>query len=787
VSVLVVGLSHKSAPVATLERAAVSGDALGKLLSDVAHLPDITEAFVISTCNRVEVYAEVYRFHGAVTGVCELLARYSGIQPGELTGSLYVHYEDRAVQHLLAVASGLDSMVVGEDQILGQVRTALKDAADRGTLGRTLRDLGRLALRTGKRARAETGIDRLGVSLVSVGIELATSALGRPVKSSPARTVPEPGQLLSGLEVLVVGAGAMSGLAVATAARSGAARIVVANRTREHADRLASGVGGEVADLASLTAAITAADLVISCTGASGLVISEPVVRAAAGRRESRPLVLLDLAMPHDVDRAVTLLPGVTVIGLDELRDSGGVAVGAGEMAAVRAIVEEEYAAYGSAVRAARVTPTVVALRTKAATVVDAELARLAGRLSEDGLSGRALEEVGQTVRRVVDKLLHAPTVRVKELASSPGGEEYAAALRVLFDLDPRAVEAVTRAEVETPNVTDQEGLRVKAETLRLGSRRSPMALAQSGEVARRITRRTGRPVEIVGVTTLGDVSGEHLTQIGGTGVFVSALRESLLRGEVDFAVHSLKDLPTGAAPGITLAAIPVRDDPRDALVARDGAKLADLPASARIGTGSPRRAAQIALLRADVSCVPIRGNANTRLAKVRDGELDAVVLAYAGLARLGLTELVTEIFEPDDIVPAPGQGALAVECRTEDTELIALLATIDHGPSRAAVMAERSLLAALEAGCSAPIGAYAIQWPALLRLRGVVLGVPPADTHSDGLDAAATGATMVVREYGEGNGADAARIGRELATRMLARGAADLISAKTDREDAHD
>jgi glutamyl-tRNA reductase len=448
VSVLVVGLSHKSASVATLERAAVSGDALGKLLHDVAHLPDIAETFVISTCNRVEVYAEVHRFHGAVTGVCDLLGRYSGIQPGELTASLYVHYEDRAVQHLLAVASGLDSMVVGEDQILGQVRTALGLAGERGTLGRSLRDLGRLALRAGKRARAETGIDRLGVSLVSVGIELATSS-----RSAPGRDQP-----LSGRDVLVVGAGAMSGLAVATAARSGAARIVVANRTRERAERLAATVGGEVTDLASLPAAIASADLVISCTGASGLVVTEPVVWAAVSQRQARPLVLLDLAMPHDVDRAAAGLPGVRVIGLDELRDSGGVAVGAEEVAAVRSIVEEEYAAYGSAVRAARVTPTVVALRAKAATVVDAELARLAGRLSEDGVSGRALDEIAQTVRRVVDKLLHAPTVRVKELASSPAGEEYAAALRVLFDLDPRAVEAVTRAEVESPSATDQEG-----------------------------------------------------------------------------------------------------------------------------------------------------------------------------------------------------------------------------------------------------------------------------------------------------------------------------------------
>jgi glutamyl-tRNA reductase len=467
VSVLVVGLSHKSAPVATLERAAVSGDTLGKLLHDVAQLPDIAEAFVISTCNRVEVYAEVGRFHGGVNGMCELLAQYSGIPAGELTASLYVHYEDRAVQHLLAVASGLDSMVVGEDQILGQVRTALKVADEHGTLGRSLRDLGRHALRAGKRARAKTGIDRLGISLVSVGIELAASRLegvwgasSPPYRRSPGGRPPGANTaLLTARTVLVVGAGAMSGLAVATAARSGAERVVVANRTRARAERLAAGVGGDVADLADLPDAIAAADLVISCTGAAGLVITEPIVRAALeAREEARPLVLLDLAMPRDVDPAAAALPGVSVIGMDELSDSGGAAVGADEVAAVRAIVEEEFAAYGSAVLAARVTPTVVALRAKAATVVDAELARLVGRLSDDGLSGRALEEITQTVRRVVDKLLHGPTVRVKELASSPGGEEYAVALRVLFDLDPRTVEAVTRAEVESPNATDQEG-----------------------------------------------------------------------------------------------------------------------------------------------------------------------------------------------------------------------------------------------------------------------------------------------------------------------------------------
>ena len=244
----------------------------------------------------------------------------------------------------------------------------------------------------------------------------------------------------------------MSALAAATAARSGAASIVVANRTREHAERLAASVSTTVtriAGLADLPAAMAAADVLISCTGAAGHVITHDMVSAAlTARKAPDPLVIMDLAMPRDVEPAAASLPGVVLIGMDQLSEHA-TAIRDDDVAAVRAILEAELAAYQSAMDAARVAPTVVALRAKAAKVVDAELARLAGRLSADALSGHALDEIAQTVRRVVDKLLHAPTVRVKELAGSPGGEEYASALRVLFDLDPRAVEAVTRAAPE--------------------------------------------------------------------------------------------------------------------------------------------------------------------------------------------------------------------------------------------------------------------------------------------------------------------------------------------------
>jgi hydroxymethylbilane synthase len=300
---------------------------------------------------------------------------------------------------------------------------------------------------------------------------------------------------------------------------------------------------------------------------------------------------------------------------------------------------------------------------------------------------------------------------------------------------------------------------------LRLGSRKSPMAIVQSELVAALITERTGRPVEIVGVTTLGDVSRAQLTQIGGTGVFVSALREALLGGEVDLAVHSLKDLPAGAAPGIALAAVPPRDDPRDALVARDGAKLADLPAGARIGTGSPRRAAQLLALRGDLHTVPIRGNAGTRLRHVTDGDLDGVVLACAGLARIGYTAAITQVFEPDEMLPAPGQGALAIECRDDDPELAGLLAAVNDEPSMAAAVAERSLLEALAAGCSAPVGGYAAGTGQLL-MRAAVLS-------PDG--------TRALRAHGSAPAADARRLGQDLAAELLRRGASDFISSPMD------
>ncbi|WP_308800797.1 glutamyl-tRNA reductase [Actinomadura sp. K4S16] len=440
-SILVVGLSHRSAPVAVLERAAVAGDDLVKLLHAVHASANVAEAAIVSTCNRVEIYAVVEKFHGGVSAISELLALHSGVPLDDLSRHLYVHYEERAVQHVFAVACGLESMVVGEGQILGQIRQAFRLAQEEGTLGRDLHDVLQQSLRVGKRAHHETGIDKAGASLVSVGLDVAVRHLGP----------------LEDVRALVVGAGSMSSLAAATLSRAGAREVVIANRTPARAQRLAESldVPSRAIGLAELDAALAEADLVVSCTGAAGLVITAEQLAAQGIGADGRRRFLLDLALPHDVDRAVRDLPGVGLAGLDDLRTAqeAAEAIGPEAVEAARRIVCAEVEAFLSAARAAAVAPTVVALRSKAAEVVDAELARLSGRVPE--MDVRARKEIEQTVRRVVDKLLHAPTVRVKELAAAPGGDSYADALRELFDLDPKAPEAVARADIREADVPE--------------------------------------------------------------------------------------------------------------------------------------------------------------------------------------------------------------------------------------------------------------------------------------------------------------------------------------------
>ncbi|MCX4818523.1 glutamyl-tRNA reductase [Streptomyces sp. NBC_01142] len=594
-SLLVVGLSHRSAPVSVLERASLSADTQIKLLQDTLAAEPATEAAVLATCNRIELYADVDKFHAGVAELSTLLAQHSGVGLEELTPYLYVHYEDRAVHHLFSVACGLDSMVVGEGQILGQIKDALALGQELHTAGRLINDLFQQALRVGKRAHSETGIDRAGQSLVTFGLQQLAD--GADVEGWAADK-----------RVLVIGAGSMSSLAATTLARLGVRELVIANRTLERAERLAAvltepgGVTARAVSMAGVAEELTRADVAVSCTGATGLVLTAESVAAAlaehvvpetsqspgenlrapegslvarlaataardgrvtdtrladpaGGRtgdpsgtvdgaaqtggpsgfadtlerpggpsaadsdrtadqsgfagpasrgaqagepadgcpvglddapvadplalhgawvdngsrpavartaaaavtvRDARPvrLALLDLAMPRDIDGGVHRLAGVRLVDIESLAEASADAPMAADVDQVRGIVSDEVAAFGAAQRAAHITPTVVALRTMAADVVAGEVARLEGRLPD--LDDKQRSEITQTVRRVVDKLLHAPTVRVKQLASEPGGAGYADALRTLFDLDPETVASVSRADLNDADVKNR-------------------------------------------------------------------------------------------------------------------------------------------------------------------------------------------------------------------------------------------------------------------------------------------------------------------------------------------
>ncbi|WP_328350956.1 glutamyl-tRNA reductase [Mycobacterium sp. NBC_00419] len=448
-SVLLFGVSHRSAPVSVLEQLSTDESDQVKIIDQVLQSPLVTEAMVLSTCNRVEVYAVVDAFHGGLSAIGQVLAEHSGMSMGDLTKYAYVRYSEAAVEHLFAVTSGLDSAVIGEQQVLGQVRRAYASAEANRTVGRVLHDLAQRALSVGKRVHNETAIDAAGASVVSVALDIA----GRRLAGAAGSATSESG--LAGRTAAVVGAGSMGGLSVAHLVRAGVTHIHVVNRSLPRAQRLAEsiraqGVGAEALTLEDLPIALAAVDVVVSCTGAVRPVVSLADVHhalAAAQRDEAAaPLVLCDLGMPRDVDPAVAGLPGVSVIDMDRVQREPSARAAAADAEAARQIVAGEVAAYLAGQRMAEVTPTVTALRQRAADVVESELLRLENRLP--GLDDTQRDEVARTVRRVVDKLLHAPTVRVKQLASAPGGDTYAEALRELFELDPQAVDAVAAGEL---------------------------------------------------------------------------------------------------------------------------------------------------------------------------------------------------------------------------------------------------------------------------------------------------------------------------------------------------
>ncbi|BBX34580.1 glutamyl-tRNA reductase [Mycolicibacterium mageritense DSM 44476 = CIP 104973] len=439
-SVLLFGVSHRSAPVSVLEQLSTDEAEQAKIIDQILQSSLVTEAMVLSTCNRVEVYAVVEAFHGGLSVIGQVLSEHSGMGLGDLTKYAYVRYAEAAVEHMFAVTSGLDSAVIGEAQVLGQVRRAYAAAEANHTVGRTLHELAQRALSVGKRVHSETGIDAAGASVVSVALGMAETKLTGG---------------LAGRSAAIVGAGSMGALAGAHLVRAGIGRVHVVNRSLPRARRLAhnlteQGVPAQAHSLDDLTTALADVDVVVSSTGAVRPVVSLADVHHALAQRNGsgvdHQLVVCDLGMPRDVDPAVAGLPGVWVVDMDRIQREPTARAAATDAEAARTIVATEVANYLAGQRMAEVTPTVTALRQRAADVVESELLRLDNRLP--GLDAAHRDEVAKTVRRVVDKLLHAPTVRVKQLASAPGGDSYAEALRELFELDPQAVEAVAASEL---------------------------------------------------------------------------------------------------------------------------------------------------------------------------------------------------------------------------------------------------------------------------------------------------------------------------------------------------
>ena len=428
-SLLVVGLTYRTAPLGLLERVAVDADSAPKVLRDVLRSEAVSEALVLSTCNRVEVYAAAERFHAGVTGVSEALARHAGMDVADLGAHLVVQWEQGTVEHVFRVASGLESMALGEGQILGQLRMAYDQAVAETAVGSELHELVQQALRVGKRVQTETEVGRAGVSLVTLGLELAEAHLGT----------------LSGRRALLVGAGSMGSLAAATLRAADVAEIAASSRTPESARRLTSALCGMHVPLCEIAGLLDTYDVVVTAVGAHEPVLDVDTVAPASRRRSGRPLVIVDLGMPHNVEPAVAELPGVILVDLETIRRHARAYPVAEDVNGAAVLVAGEVETYLTTRRALSAAPTIAALRSHADDVVAAELRRLLPRVDVDAATWA---EVERTVRRTVDKLLHAPTVRVRERAADPDGRDYARILRDLFELDPRVPEALSRSRV---------------------------------------------------------------------------------------------------------------------------------------------------------------------------------------------------------------------------------------------------------------------------------------------------------------------------------------------------
>ena len=640
-SLLLVGMSHRSAPLALRERFAAGDprEALTKLVGD-----EDAEAVLVSTCNRVE--AVVWTAHPDLARMRlrsffeRDLARGGAPDCGvALEDALYDFEGAEAARHVFRVASSIDSMVIGEPQILGQVKEAWRIAVECGACGSILSRLHERAFACAKRVRNETGIAERPVSVARVAAELAGEIF----------------ESLEGKTALLVGAGEMIELALEAMRGAGLARVRIANRTPARADALAERFDASAHGLDELPTLLAEADVVLTSVGGDRPMLGKPELEAALRIRRQRPIFVIDIGVPRNIDPAVNELEGVYLYDLDDLGELAAANDEERRREKVRAeaIVLEEQQHFDGWLVALAAVPTI---RDLASARSSFARARSSG-CSAASISYRR-RETGSSSSRA-DRQQAPP--RADRSAARPGGSRAGArdprdgarALRsrraVAGRPAPGAADADAPDAAADPSAEDR-GLSGPVDVLRIATRGSGLARTQAGQVARALERALGVATELVVVRTTGDrIQDRPLSEVGGKGLFVKEIEEALLRGDADVAVHSAKDLPARLAAGLALAAFPRREDSRDALVGRrPGATLAALPHGARVGTGSVRRRAQLLRARADLEVVPLRGNVDTRLRKLEEEGLDAILLACAGLVRLGLAGRIDERLDPN-------------------------------------------------------------------------------------------------------------------------------------------
>ena len=778
--ILGIEVSHRQAPLALRERLSFPEEQIPEalrslkerrlwqevLLSEgIVRQPDCTlqcaacpravqlEVAILSTCNR----AGIYSLGGCPEPLARFLVAYKGCPPEELRPHAVV-YEGRAlVEHLFAVAAGLESQVLGEPQILGQVRRAYELAARAEAVGPILDKLFRRAIHTGKRVRAETGLGRRPASLASVAVELAS------------RVHPD----LSQAKALLIGTGEMGRLVARLLRERGVQALWVASRSPERAERLSRSLGARPVDFQRLEERLDEIDILISATEvAEGYVLRADRLKPRCEERD-RELLLIDLGVPRNLDPEIKGLPGARLHDLDDLKalSEEGRKFREREIPKAWAIVREEAEAFWRWLHERRASPLIRALHERAERIRREQLKWALPKLG--ALNDHQRKVIETLTTRLVSKLLHSPTAQLRTLArrasfhderensnSNPDPLQLAARLFQL-ELDTLEVELEeTRKLEEAP--PGPRRAKTRRRTVVVGTRGSALALAQARWVIERL-RRLHPDVEFVEkvIKTGGDRG-----QMKEIGAFVKELEEALQRGEIDLAVHSLKDLPTRQPEGLVIGAVPARATPYDVLISRDGRPLEELPAGARVGTGSPRRRAQLLALRPDLEILPIRGNVDTRLRKLDAGEVDALVLAEAGLERLGLLERVTERLPFEAMLPAVGQGALAVEVRADDAFALELVSALDHRETRLGIEAERAFLGGLGGGCRVPIASFG-------RVQGDRLVLDGLVADPDGLS--------VLRGRIEGSPGRAEELGHELAEKLLVQGAAELLEGRVE------